>query len=91
MTTLWGEVMDLPEDAEGVEAIYRQHLKKKIPKLMAKWQPIVGEYADEVRLRKMTTRWGAVIRISDGYGFRHIWRAILMSVLNMFLCMSCAI
>ncbi|MCL1623267.1 M48 family metallopeptidase [Moraxella sp. Tifton1] len=59
MTTLWGEVMDLPEDAEGVEAIYRQHLKKKIPKLMAKWQPIVGEYADEVRLRKMTTRWGS--------------------------------
>lgn len=58
LLTLWGEPADLPDDEAAVLAIYRQQLQARIGQLMAKWQPIVGRAANEVRLRKMTTRWG---------------------------------
>lgn len=58
LLTLWGEPADLPDDEAAVLAIYRQQLQARIGQLMAKWQPIVGKIANEVRLRKMTTRWG---------------------------------
>ncbi|WNO08636.1 SprT family zinc-dependent metalloprotease [Teredinibacter sp. KSP-S5-2] len=37
---------------------YRSELKKIIPRLLAKWQPIVGKEVDEWGIRKMRTRWG---------------------------------
>ncbi|MDO4450138.1 MAG: DUF45 domain-containing protein [Moraxella sp.] len=56
--TLWGEPHELPDDEHAILAIYRQALHEKIPLLQQKWQPIVGRYAKEVRLKKMKTRWG---------------------------------
>jgi len=38
---------------------YRQQLSKVTPALFEKWQPIVGAYANEIRLKKMHTRWGS--------------------------------
>lgn len=37
---------------------YRSELKKIIPPLLEKWQPIVGKQVDEWGIRKMRTRWG---------------------------------
>ena len=38
---------------------YREHLKKQIPALLAKWEPRVGVSVAEVRIKKMKTRWGS--------------------------------
>ena len=38
---------------------YRRGLRDKLPALLDKWQPIVGERAAEVRIKKMKTRWGS--------------------------------
>ena len=38
---------------------YRGRLRGRLPALLAKWEPQVGERATEVRIRKMKTRWGA--------------------------------
>ena len=38
---------------------YRDRLRGRLPALLAKWEPKVGERATEVRIRKMKTRWGA--------------------------------
>lgn len=40
-------------------AYYRQALAQVMPDLFAKWQPIVGAYANETRIKKMRTRWGS--------------------------------
>jgi len=42
-----------------LERWYRQQLKKRIPELLEKWQPVVGVQASEWRIRKMKTRWGS--------------------------------
>lgn len=55
---LWGESVDLPADESQILRIYRQALSSRLPDLIAKWQPIVGRVASEVRLKKMKTRWG---------------------------------
>ena len=45
-------------EAERIEW-YRRELQQVMPDLFAKWQPIVGAYATETRIKKMTTRWGS--------------------------------
>ena len=37
---------------------YRAELKQRIPLLIEKWQPIVGEKVSEWGVKKMKTRWG---------------------------------
>jgi predicted metal-dependent hydrolase len=37
---------------------YRQELRRRIPALIAKWEPIVGVSVAEWRIRRMRTRWG---------------------------------
>lgn len=37
---------------------HRENLKREIPKLLEKWEPIVGEQAAEWGIKKMRTRWG---------------------------------
>ncbi len=37
---------------------HRDQLKAEIPKLLEKWQPLVGEAAGEWGIKKMRTRWG---------------------------------
>lgn len=38
---------------------YRAELKKVMPALIEKWQPIVGKMAESWSIRKMKTRWGS--------------------------------
>lgn len=38
---------------------YRQRLKERIPKLLDKWQPIVGKQVNDWRVKKMKTKWGS--------------------------------
>ena len=37
---------------------YRRHLRDCLPGLVAKWEPEMGVRVNEVRIRKMKTRWG---------------------------------
>ncbi|MCP3943528.1 MAG: M48 family metallopeptidase [Desulfobacteraceae bacterium] len=38
---------------------YRDQLKTEIPKLLAKWQPIIGKEVSHWGVRKMKTKWGS--------------------------------
>ena len=38
---------------------YRAHLKKVVPELLNKWQPIVGKEVSDWRIQKMKTKWGS--------------------------------
>jgi len=38
---------------------YREQLKQKIPELLEKWQPIIGEKAEDWGIKKMKTKWGS--------------------------------
>lgn len=56
---LWGKSQGvIMGEAERIEW-YRRELQQVMPDLFAKWQPIVGAYATETRIKKMTTRWGS--------------------------------
>lgn len=57
-TRLWGVEQAFTLSHDEKVAYYRQHLSKVAPSLFEKWQPIVGAYANEIRLKKMYTRWG---------------------------------
>ncbi len=37
---------------------YRRQLRARLPKLVEKWEPKVGEHVEEIRIRKMKTCWG---------------------------------
>jgi predicted metal-dependent hydrolase len=37
---------------------YRDHLRNRVPDLIAKWEPAAGVRVSEWRLKKMRTRWG---------------------------------
>ncbi len=49
-------------DREGrlrvLERWYRREMRKLIPGLLQKWEPIIGVQVNEVRIKKMKTRWG---------------------------------
>ena len=38
---------------------YRQQLRVQLPALVAHWEPIVGVTVNEVRIKRMKTRWGS--------------------------------
>ncbi len=57
--TLWGKPQGLVMGEAERLSWYRQELQSVIPSLFAKWQPIVGAYANEMRIKKMHTRWGS--------------------------------
>lgn len=50
-------------DREMREAVlhrwYRHQLRAELPALVAKWQPRVGVIVNDVRIKKMKTRWGS--------------------------------
>ena len=56
---LWGCAQQFSLNHDEKMAYYRQQLTDVIPALFEKWQPIVGATANEVRLKKMHTRWGS--------------------------------
>lgn len=55
--TLWGQPYTFDNHAQKLE-YYRLELNQKIPILQAKWQPIVGKTAQEVKIKKMHTCFG---------------------------------
>lgn len=69
--TLW---LVTPEgtEAEGrrsaLDRWYRREVKAAIPRLLLKWQPVVGVEVDRVVVRRMKTKWGTCIAES-----RTIW------------------
>ena len=50
-------------DRDAREAIlhkwYRSQLRKRVPALLAKWEPKIGVRVGEVRIKKMKTLWGS--------------------------------
>ncbi len=47
---------------------YRAQLRMQLPALVAKWEPRVGVAVEELRIRKMKTRWG-----SANAAARRVW------------------
>jgi predicted metal-dependent hydrolase len=48
-----------------VEERYREQLKKAVPPLAAKWQPIIGVNVDRIFVQRMKTKWGSCNVESD--------------------------
>ena len=70
---LWGIAQPFILDHDAKITYYRQYLSDVLPSLFDKWQPIVGAYADEIRLKKMHTRWG-----SCNTRARRIWLSVYL-------------
>lgn len=56
---LWGKAQPFALNHDEKMTYYRQQLADVMPALFEKWQPIVGASANEIRLKKMHTRWGS--------------------------------
>ncbi|MEQ9266594.1 MAG: SprT family zinc-dependent metalloprotease [Balneolaceae bacterium] len=41
-----------------IDTLYRSYLKSEIPKLIEKWEPVMGVQVNNFGVRKMRTRWG---------------------------------
>ncbi|WP_367109754.1 M48 family metallopeptidase [uncultured Psychrobacter sp.] len=72
-TWLWGKPQTLSLNPDEKVAYYRQQLSDVLPALFDKWQPIVGTTANEVRIKKMHTRWG-----SCNTRARRIWLSVYL-------------
>ena len=70
---LWGITQPFTLNHDKKIAYYRQALFKVAPVLFEKWQPIVGVTANEIRLKKMHTRWG-----SCNTRARRIWLSVYL-------------
>jgi predicted metal-dependent hydrolase len=70
---LWGIAQSFTLSPDETIAYYRQQLSDVIPSLFDKWQPIVGARANEVRLKKMHTRWG-----SCNTRVRRVWLSVYL-------------
>ncbi|WP_227538737.1 YgjP-like metallopeptidase domain-containing protein [Moraxella canis] len=44
--------------------IYQDEIRRRMPSLLAKWQPKLGKQASAIRLRKMSSRWGSCNTLS---------------------------
>ena len=70
---LWGVKQSFTLNHDEKITYYRQQLSEVIPSLFEKWQPIVGATANEIRLKKMHTRWG-----SCNTRARRIWLSVYL-------------
>ena len=70
---LWGVKQSFTLSRDEKIAYYRQQLSEVVPALFKKWQPIVGAHANEIRLKKMHTRWG-----SCNTRARRIWLSVYL-------------
>ena len=53
------ETLSTLGDIPLVELRYRQHLKSQLPSLLEKWEAKLSVSVNEVRIKKMKTRWGS--------------------------------
>ncbi len=49
---------DSEQKEKLVERFYRTEIKKQIPELVEKWQNIIGVNINEIKIKKMKTKWG---------------------------------
>ena len=70
---LWGVKQSFTLSHDEKIAYYRKQLSEVAPALFKKWQPIVGAHANEIRLKKMHTRWG-----SCNTRVRRIWLSVYL-------------
>ncbi|WP_227695182.1 M48 family metallopeptidase [Psychrobacter fulvigenes] len=70
---LWGVEQSFTLCHDEKIAYYRQQLSEVMPSLFEKWQPVVGAEANEIRLKKMHTRWG-----SCNTRARRIWLSVYL-------------
>ncbi|MGP5062101.1 M48 family metallopeptidase [Psychrobacter celer] len=70
---LWGAEQSITLSHDKKLAYYREQLAAIMPSLFDKWQPVVGAYAQEIRLKKMHTRWG-----SCNTRARRIWLSVYL-------------
>ncbi|MDE4455468.1 M48 family metallopeptidase [Psychrobacter sp. DAB_AL62B] len=70
---LWGIAQPFTLNHDEKITYYRQQLSEVMPSLFDKWQPIVGATANEIRLKKMHTRWG-----SCNTRARRIWLSVYL-------------
>jgi len=54
-----GPGADRDRRANALEKWYRSRLREQIPALLARWERRTGVTVDDVRIRKMKTRWGS--------------------------------
>jgi predicted metal-dependent hydrolase len=53
------EKTDFKKKEKIIENFYRAEIKKLIPDLLEKWEKILGINVNEVRIKKMKTKWGS--------------------------------
>lgn len=70
---LWGVEQSFTLNDNEKIAYYRQQLSDVMPALLEMWQPVVGAQANEIRLKKMHTRWG-----SCNTRARRIWLSVYL-------------
>lgn len=70
---LWGNQQSFVLNQTDTIDYYRQQLSKITPDLFIKWQAVVGADANEVRFKKMHTRWG-----SCNTRARRIWLSVYL-------------
>jgi predicted metal-dependent hydrolase len=59
---------------KAIHEFFRKHLKREIPKLIEKWEPIMGVSVAEFGVKRMKTRWGTCnIRA------RRIWLSLALA------------
>lgn len=49
----------IPNREKVIQDWYRNSLKERTPKLIEKWEPIIGVKVDDWRIKKMKTKWGS--------------------------------
>lgn len=59
---------------KAIQEFYRVYLKEEIPKLIDKWEPIMGVSVAEFGVKRMKTRWGTC-NIRD----RRIWLSLALA------------
>tara|TARA_R110002124_G_scaffold194919_2_gene361974 strand:+ start:15794 stop:16516 length:723 start_codon:yes stop_codon:yes gene_type:complete len=65
---------DQKKREKAIQDFYRAHLKEEIPKLIAKWEPVMNVSVSEFGVKRMKTRWGTCnIRV------RRIWLSLALA------------
>jgi predicted metal-dependent hydrolase len=49
---------------EFLDAWYRAQVREAVPKLLARWEPVLGVSVDRVFIQRMRTKWGSCSRAS---------------------------
>lgn len=66
--------LDRTKRERAIYEFFRKHLKREIPKLIEKWEPIMGVSVAEFGVKRMKTRWGTCnIRA------RRIWLSLALA------------